>query len=272
MACFKFGRFRNDLHIHVQIRPGSHAVSTAVESAARNLKRFLLALADRGWCEPSRPLTGIRELAGTLTARIMAKAPTPGQEDSWEDLAKDLFGIEVNKDVTDEPFEVIDSSSLDPEPEVAEEPVAEEPTEPAATEEEPVGSTAGEASSEVEAAEEVTAEEVAEEADDDSVEDILFEEDDIVFPEDDDEEEVIAEEEPDLEAAAENLKPLEEPAHAADDSDKEGDSDEGDSYWDPLAEWDWSESKGRRKKETKPKIKHREFQALKKSNCKGRGS
>ena len=69
----------------------------------------------------------------------MAKAPTPGQEDSWEDLAKDLFGIEVNKDVTDEPFEVIDSSSLDPEPEVVEEPVAEEP---AATAE------SGEASSE----------------------------------------------------------------------------------------------------------------------------
>ena len=46
--------------------------------------------------------------------------------DSWEGLARDLFGIDVGKnDSDDEPFEVIDLSSLEPETApVEDEPVA----------------------------------------------------------------------------------------------------------------------------------------------------
>ncbi|MGZ0166783.1 MAG: hypothetical protein ACKVII_22905, partial [Planctomycetales bacterium] len=139
--------------------------------------------------------------------------------DSWEGLAKDLFGIDVGKkDADDEPFEVIDLSSLEPEAE----PVEEEPVEI-----------------------EVAAEDVDSDVEDDEDSDIVFEDDDdddfdIIFDEDDEEEEEVAAEPEPAPAPTRSRQPepvaeAAEPRPARKSVPK---SDADDSFWDPLDDWD----------------------------------
>ena len=132
--------------------------------------------------------------------------------DSWEGLARDLFGIDVGKnDGDDEPFEVIDLSSLEP-----------------AAEAEPV--TSAESAFE------------SEEVDDEDDQDIVFEDDDdddfdIIFEEEDEEDEAVAIPSP-------ARKPAPEPKPVAEDRKERAPrqrtpkSDAADSFWEPLDDWD----------------------------------
>ena len=157
--------------------------------------------------------------------RMTTNSNSSNDSDSWEGLAKDLFGIDVGKNESDdEPFEVIDLSSLDPEPE---EPVEEESVE---------------------------SEAVAESDDSDAGDedaDIVFEKDDddefdIIFEEDDDGE-VAPEPEPaPVRASSPQAEPVAETREPRSARKSVPKSDADDSFWDPLDDWNVGGTSGKK--------------------------
>jgi len=135
----------------------------------------------------------------------MHTASRPGDDDPWQDLAEELFGVECGKEHKTE--ESMDSAMSEPPRAAAHEspPVAREP-EPVAARHEP---------------------ELAFDADD-TDEDDADAEDEFEFGE-----ELTAETEP----AATETETAEEPAAAG--------ADQGDTFWDALADWSWDESSER---------------------------